>query len=422
MDDNFTKLEAVNFWNGLFPDLGYIRKIYINRIAGFSGTKLVKVLVGQRRTGKSFLMRQIIRDLIDQGTNPNNVLYINKEYTQFDGIENYTDLASLIETYRKTINPVGKIHLFIDEIQNISGWERLVNALSQSYPVDYEIFISGSNSELLSGELATLLSGRYIEFLVMPFNYYEYCDYKGLESSKPAFIRYLKTGGLPELFHLSNDESMRQYVSAVKDTILLRDIIQRHHIKDSRLLEDIFAFLLNNASNLVSINTLVNYFKSKNRKTNYETVSNYITYLHQSYLVHRVERYNIKGKELLAGNNKYYSNDISFRNYLYPGSQYGAGYLLENVIYLYLLNSGFNVYTGHMRNKEIDFVAIRNDRIVYLQSCYLLTDEVTIEREYSPLKSVPDNYEKYVVSMDEIALPNRDGIKNILAWELDKCL
>jgi uncharacterized protein len=202
----------------------------------------------------------------------------------------------------------------------------------------------------------------------------------------------------------------------------LRDIIHRYNIKDSKLLDDLFVFLINNASNLISVQNIINYFKSKNRKVHYETLVNYIHYLKNTFLVHQVEKYNIKGKEILAGNYKYYINDLSFKNYLYPGYSYGIGYMLENVVYLQLLNAGFNVYIGYLRNKEIDFVAIKKDRVIYLQVAYLLENQETFNREYSGLKSIPDNYEKYVVSLDEIQFPNQEGIKHILAWELSEIL
>jgi len=317
------------------------------------------------------------------------------------------------------MKPKGKVYLFIDEIQEIEGWEKLINAYSQNHAVDYEVFISGSNAHLLSGELATLLSGRYVEFEVFPFDYTEYLASAGLSPGKESFQQYMLSGGLPELMHLPNDEIRRNYLSSIRDAILLRDVVQRFNVKDTRLLEDVFAYLVNNASKLVSINNIINWFASKNRKTNYETVSNYISYLTGTFIIHRAERYNIKGKDVMAGNCKYYSNDLSFKNYLYPGFSYGYGYMLENLVYLYLRQSGFDVYVGFLRNREIDFVAMKADRTIYVQVAYTLTDPSTIEREYSQLESIDDHYEKYMVSLDDMALPNRGGIRHLQAWKLD---
>ena len=422
MIDDFAKLKKNNFWDNNYPAVGYIRENYLNKINDFIGNKLIKVLVGQRRVGKSYLLRQIILGLIDGGVKPKNIFYLNKESTDFDYITNCTELENLIINYKQKLKPRGKIYLFIDEVQRITGWEHIINSYSQNYADTYEIFISGSNSQLLSGELASLLSGRYIKFQIFPFNYLEYIAIKQLDNTKNRFLQYLQTGGLPELFHLPNDETKRHYLSAIKDTVLLRDIIQRYNIKDARLLEDIFSFLVNNASNLISISSIVKYFAGKNRKTNYETIANYIEYFKNTFLIHQVERFSIKGKEILSGPNKYYINDLSFKNYLYSGFEYGFGYMLENIVYLQLINSGYNVYIGYMRNKEIDFIATKNNRTIYLQSAYMLVDKATIEREYSGLETIPDNYEKFVVSLDDINLPNRNGIQHVLAWQINEIL
>jgi predicted AAA+ superfamily ATPase len=232
----------------------------------------------------------------------------------------------------------------------------------------------------------------------------------------------MESGALPELFVLPNDETKRNYISAIKDTVLLRDIIQRHSIKDPKLLEDVFVYLVNNASNLVSIVNIVNYFKSNGRKTTYDTVANYISYIEDTFMIHKVERYDIRGKETISGNCKYYINDLSFKNYLYPGFGYGVGYKLENLVYLELRRAGYEVYVGAMRDKEVDFVAKKGDRLIYLQSTYLLVDEQTTIREYAPLEAIGDNYEKAVVSLDDISLPSNKGIRHIQAWKLHETL
>lgn len=420
--ENIASISRYNFWDGSLPDPGILRRTYLERISGFIGNRLVKVLTGQRRAGKSYLQRQIILQLIDSGVSPKNILYINKEFTDFDFLESYKDLDLLLKSYESHFGPKGKVFLFIDEVQGIDSWEYFVNSYSQDFTGDYEIFITGSNSGLLSGELASLLSGRYIEFFIQPYSYQEFCDANKLNNSRNSYLQFLQDGGLPELFHLPDDETKRHYVSAIKDTVLLKDIIQRHNIKDAKLLEDLFVFLVNNASNLISFTSIVKYFAAKNRKTNYETVANYIRYMEDTFLVHRVDRYHIKGKETLSGAYKFYINDLAFKNYLYPGFQYGNGYRLENLVYLQLVFSGYKVYTGAMRNREVDFVARKADRIIYLQSSYLLNDEKTVEREYSALAAIPDNYEKFVVSMDEIPLSSKEGIKHIQAWRLEEIL
>ena len=293
---------------------------------------------------------------------------INKEFESFSFIETHNDLDKFISAYENKFKPQGKIYIFIDEVQEIEGWEKAINSYSQDYSKDYELFISGSNSKMLSSELSSLLSGRYIEFKIFPFSYDEYCLVNNVENSRQTYLEYIKTGGFPELINLNGDETKRNYVSALKDTILLKDIIQRHQIKDVKLLEDIFVYLVNNASNLISITSIVNWFKSKGRKTSYDTVANYIEYIGNAYLIHKAERYNIKGKEIISGNYKFYVNDLSFKNFLYKGFGYGTGYILENVVYLELLRHGYDVYVGNIKDKEVDFVAFKDDNVIYIQS------------------------------------------------------
>jgi len=352
------------------------------------------------------------------GVHPHNIFYLNKEFIDFDFVNQYTDLEELIKLYQVTLKPQGKIYLFLDEIQNIAQWERLVNSYSQNFTESYEVFISGSNSKMLSGELATLLSGRYVNFEIFPFSFKEYAGITQQNSNKQTYINYMQSGGLPELLILPNEETKRHYVASVKDTVLLRDVIQRHAIKDPKLLEEIFIYLVNNAANLLSINNVTNYLKSKGRKTTYDTIANYIGYIEDTFLLHKAERLDIKGKDTIAGNVKYYCNDLAYKNYLYAGFGYGLGYQLENLIYLELRRMGYEVYIGVLPNKEVDFVAIKASQKLYVQSTYLLIDEVTIKREYASLEAINDNYTKIVVSLDDIVMPVNKGIIHLQAWKL----
>jgi len=416
MEENFKIIRKYNFWDEKTPELGYYRAGYADKIFAYTGNRLIKVLIGQRRTGKSYILRQLANNLITGGIERKNILYINKEYTDFDFITDYTALDDFVRFYKKQFNISGKVYLFIDEIQNIKGWEYFVNSYSQDFVDEYEIFISGSNSKMLSGELATLLSGRYVEFEIFPFSYSEYLGILRKENTKQNFIEYMESGGLPELFNLQSDEIKRNYVSGIKDTVFLRDVIQRYSIKEPKLLEDIFVFLVNNVSNFVSISNIVNYFKSLGRKTTYDTVSSYIGYMEDAFLVHKSERYDIKGKDTISGNSKYYINDLAYKNYLYTGFGYGIGYKLENLVYLNLKRANYKVYTGVFREKEVDFVALKDDKILYIQVSYLLIDEKTIEREYSPLESIKDNYKKMVVSFDDVQFKQKNGIEHLQIW------
>ncbi len=422
MDERITLLEKYNLWNSKVFDFGFKRSEYTDKLSDYVGNRLIKVLVGQRRTGKSYILRQVAQQLIDNGVNPQNTLFINREFADFDFLKTYKELDELIKSYKKALQPKGKVYIFIDEVQLIEEWEKVVNSYSQDYTEEYELFITGSNSKMLSGELATLLSGRYVSVEVFPFSYSEFCGITNREEGRESYIAYMNSGGLPELFMLPKEELKRNYISAIKDTVLLRDIIQRNNIREPKLLEDLFAYLVNNASNLISITNIIKYFKGQGRKIGYDGVSNYIGYIEDTFLIHRCERYDIKGKDILSGNSKFYINDLAYKNYLYSGFGYGFGYLVENLVYLELRRAGYEVYVGTLRNKEVDFVAKKNDRIIYLQSTYILIDEETIEREYSALETIGDNYEKVVVSLDDMTLPLKGGIKHIRAWEIGSIL
>lgn len=422
MDERMSALWKFNFWGDTLPELGFLRSGYTAKIGDYMGNRLIKVLVGQRRTGKSYVLRQVAKNLIDSGVPAVNTLFINKEFTEFDFLTNYKELDELIKLYKSELKPVGKVYIFIDEIQNIDGWEKVINSYSQDYTASYELFISGSNSKMISTELASLLSGRYINFAIFPFSYTEFLGITKSEQSKESYLQYMSSGGLPELFLLPNAETRRNYVSAIKDTVLLRDIIQRQNIREPKLLEDIFVYLINNASNLISVSSVFNYFKSLGRKTSYDIISNYIGYIQDSFLIHRCERYDIRGKQTIAGNVKFYANDLAYKNYLYSGFGYGFGYMLENLLYLDLRRAGYEVYTGNIRNKELDFVAQKADKLIYIQCAYLLAEPETIEREYGALEVIDDNYEKYVVTLDDLVMPSNKGIKHVQAWNLAEIL
>lgn len=422
MEDLINAIAKFNFWDGNTPALGYSRTAYVDKIGKYIGNKLLKVLVGQRRAGKSYVLRQIADRLIRQGVAPRNILYLNKEYIVLDGVRDYMQLEELLNVYIAGLQPEGKLYLLIDEIQMIDGWERFVNSHSQNFARECEIFITGSNSNLLSGELATLLSGRYVQFEIMPYSFIEYCRVTGREENMQSYTDYLQTGALPELFNLNDSEMRRNYISAIKDTVMLRDIVNRYGIKDVKLLDDLFAYLVCNASNLVSISNIINYFASKRRKVTYDTVTAYIGYLENSFIIHKAERYNIRGKELLSGNCKYYINDLSYRNYLYSGFGYWVGYMLENAVYISLRRVGYSVYVGVNVGYEVDFVAIRGGEKMYVQVAMQLVDEATVEREYRPLQKIADSYPKYIVSMDAFCLPVTEGIIHIQAWSFDGLL
>ena len=419
MDEILNKIAPYNIWDGKILPIGYPRKEYTEKLIKFTGNRLVKILTGQRRSGKSYIMRQLAMQLIDMGVERRNILFINRELSAFDFLQTHNDLNKLIETYRKKIAVNGRVHIFIDEVQDIDGWEKTVNSLSQDYIFETEVFLSGSNSRLLSGELATLLSGRYVDMTVYPFSFSEYTGVMNEEKNRTSFLKYLKDGGLPELINLPDFDVKQRYVEGLRDSIMLKDIVRRYAIKDVGLLERIFSYLVNNASSMVSVTGIVKYMKGRGSKASYDTIASYIEYLQEAFLLHKSVRYNISGKELLGGNFKIYPNDQAYHNYLFPTAAYGRGYSLEGIVYLTLLRKGYQVNTGVLHNAEVDFVATMGRRILYVQVAYSVEDHPTAEREYGAFKGIKGEGEKILVTMDEDTFQMRDGVRHLSAWEFE---
>ena len=415
----FDKIKKYNNWDGSTFNIGYERKTYIDRIIKYIDIKLIKVLVGQRRVGKSYILRQIINFLISyKKVNPKNIFYLNKEFLGFDEIKSAADLEVLFNYYKKELKIKGKVYIFLDEVQNIVNWETFVNSYSQDFTNEYELFVTGSNSKLLSGELASLLSGRYVQFEIFPFSFFEYSDFKNIPINKESFLTYMQAGGLPEMFNFDDEEIQRHYIQSLRSTIILRDIVQRNKIKDIALLDDVFKFIAVNIGSLTSLSNIVKYFKNHQKKTNYETLSSYVGYLKDTFIIHEAERYNLRGKQVLGGVRKYYLNDLSFKNYLFGFLPSDIGYNLENYVYIQLKRLGYNVSVGVINSGEIDFVAQKSEKTLYIQVAYLLTDEKTIKREFGNLLSIKDNHEKIVISLDDIKLSDYEGIKHLRPWEL----
>ena len=419
MSEYFNVLKKYNFWDNQKTELGLSRTEYLQKLKDFLGNKLIKVLTGQRRSGKSYLMRQLIFHLHSEGVHPLNILYINKEFAAFEFIRNSYDLNECIKLYLSELKPKGKVYLFFDEVHLIEQWETVINSYSQDYTSEYELIISGSNASILSGELSSLLSGRYISFEIFPFSFAEYCLTTGKNQDKTAFLSYLTSGSMPELFNLPMPETRIHYVQDLKNTIVLKDIVLRHKIKDVGLLESLFAFLAQNIAKPVSLPNLVNYLKNIKVNTNFNTLSSYIEYLKQTYVIHEVPRFDMRGKKILSGVKKYYLNDLAFRNYLFSSFEPGLGYLLENFVFLELRRNGNAVFTGSDQNREVDFVAIKNGVTRYIQVCYLITGEDVVKREFGNLEAIKDNYEKMVISMDDVSLGNRNGIIHAVAWNTE---
>lgn len=412
------KLREYNFWDGQEVPVGFLRSAYVDAIQKYYGTNLIKVILGQRRAGKSYIMRMLILRLIkERHILPENILYINMDLQPLAFIKDSKDLLEVITTYQDTLKPKGRIFIFIDEVQEIKEWEKAINSLSQDYVQKYEVFISGSNANLLSQELATYLSGRFVSFEVFPFSYEEYLSFHQLERNKRTFIDYMHIGGLPENYHLTDDEMRGNYTRSLKDSILLRDIVTRYNIRDPGLLENLSDFLTDSVGSFFSVHAITNYLNSNHKKTNSETIGNYINYLVNSYLFHECDRYDIKGRKILLNEKKYYLNDLAFKYFLSSSFDKGVGHYLENLIYIDLKRKGYSVYVGTIQNKEIDFIAEKGADRIYVQVSYLLPDKEVIDREFKNLLLIQDNYPKFVISLDDITIKNYQGIQHLQAWE-----
>ena len=410
MNDYFNELSLSNYWNGRLPEAGFIRKSYTNRIFGYIGNKLIKLLIGQRGAGKSYLLRQIMLHLLDEGVSARNILYINRSFTDSGFISGREGLEELLSTYRERIHPVGKIYLFIEEIQNIIGWEEFVYSHSQDYVNSSELFISGSGREILPCDAEGMPDRHYVSFEVFPFSYAEYRE------------RVREGCSLPRLSTLSTEDVKWNYVSSIKDTALFRDIVQQYRVKDPRLFEDVLIYLAAHLAELVSVTNLVAHFNSQQRKTSYDTIANYISYLENTFLIHRVERCQVRSKEVVLGSCRYYINDWAFMRFLYPFFVREQDTKFKNHVYLELRRAGYAVYVGVHRNKVIDFLARKGDRIIYIQCVCTLDNELTMQSLYASLEAIQDNYEKWIVSLDNVALPSKEGIRHIQVWKLAEML
>ena len=395
------------------------REEYLKRIRGFYDQDLIKVITGIRRSGKSTLLKQIIDELKDKGVKQERIIYINFEDIEMSFIKNDIDLNSYI---KKKIKDDEKYYLFFDEIQNVIDWEKAVNSFKATKNVS--IFITGSNSNLLSGELATLLAGRYVSFKIQPFSFKEVCELKGIEEKEKiekAFEDYMKWGGMPQRFYFNDEQETKNYLMDLYDSIVVKDIISRYKVKDVELLNKILEYLMSTPAQQFSVTNIVNYLKSESRNCSNETLYNYLSYITNSFIMNKAKRYDIKGKRVLGTNDKYYLTDLGLGQVKSPIKAKGKGSVLENIVYNELINRGYEVLVGKSDSFEIDFIASYFDEKIYVQVAYILADDDVIEREFGAFKEIQDNYPKYVLTMDKLDF-SQNGIihKNVIDWLLEK--
>ena len=382
-----------------------IRKHYINKIERYFGKDTIIVLTGQRRVGKSFLLRQL-RDMKLNEAN-SNVIYIDKEKREFDPIQTYRELNDHIESHYQKGK---KNYIFIDEIQDIEEFERSVRSY-QTEP-DAEIVITGSNAKMLSNELSTLIGGRYKEIYIQSLSYREFLTFHNLTDSDDALSQYIQFGGLPGLVKIGLEEDdAREYQMDIYHTVLLKDVIMRNKIRNVTFLENLVRFIADNAGKLISANSIAKFMKSQGENITSTVVSNYINYLTEAYIIHKVNRFNIHGKRLFESNDKYYFEDHGIRNALAGGTREGdIEKVIENIIYQHLIHLGYSVTVGQLQAGEIDFVCTaKNSRRCYIQASYIIADETTREREFGNLRAIKDNYPKYVISMTPLVTRNDDN-------------
>ncbi len=391
------------------------RDEYIKQIVPFIDKDVIKVLTGIRRSGKSVMLKLLMEELKNRGINEKQFIYINFENLKYRNLKNYERLYDFI--LNKVDDKYKSYYIFLDEIQEVEEWERCVNSLRVDEDFNFDIYITGSNAKLLSGELSTYLAGRYIEFVVYPFSFKEFFEIMKEKNKeidlKEAFQDYVKFGGMPFLHNLDyNYEASMQYLQDLYASIILKDITQRNNIRDTDLLERIINYVVMNIGNTFSATSISKFFKSENRKVATETILNYIKACEEAFLIYRVARNDLLGKKILNVNEKYYIADHGIREAIMENNQKNINQVLENIVYFEMLRRGYNVKIGKVDNLEVDFVCKKNDETIYIQVSYLLASEDTKEREFSVLENIKDNYPKYVLSMDEFDM-SRNGIKHV---------
>lgn len=397
------------------------REVYMQRIRPFINTELIKVFTGIRRCGKSVMLSLVQEELKKNGINEKNFLFLNFEQFSNSELLTATSLYKKIVNFQKTTS--GKIYLFFDEIQEVSGWEKCINSCRIDF--DCDIYITGSNAKLLSGELATYLAGRYVEFVIYPFSFAEYLKMKSQKNSQinksECFLQFLKTGGMPFISDFDGDDSAKnQYLIDVYNSVVLKDIVKRNNIRDVDTLERIIAYTFSNIGHIFSATSLSKYFKNENRKISHETILNYLNFCTNAFLFYKINRYDLEGKKILTVNEKYYCADHGLREAIFGKNFQNVDQILENIVCLELLRRNFKVYVGKKDDLEIDFIAEKDSKRIYVQVAYLLSTEETLNREFSVLKSIKDNFPKYVVSMDEFNFSQNGLIhKNIKDFLLE---
>ena len=383
------------------------RELYLKRIRDFYDSDLVKILVGIRRSGKSVILEQIIEELRNRGIDIEHIIYINFEFIEFEELTDYKKLNKYI---KDKIKDNSMYYLFFDEIQNVDNFEKVVNSLRASEKVS--IFITGSNSRLLSEELSTVLSGRYVSFRINPLSYKEVLQLQGKESNDEIFNNYMKWGSLPNRFEFKNEESIKNYLYGVFDSIILRDVVERLKIRDTALFNLILQYIIDTIGREFSAENIINFLKNEGREVSTLTIYSYLDALCKALLIRKVYRYDIHGKAVLKTLNKYYVTDLGIAQIKNNKIEIDKSYAIENIVYNELIIKGYDVYTGKTKKGEIDFVATKPNKKIYIQVAFSIPNEDTKIREFGAYNVINDNYPKYVISLDKFTY-EYNGIKHV---------
>ena len=390
-----------------FPRILKKRKGYIDRIKPFMQKSVAKVLTGQRRVGKSFLLYQLIEEILAEEPDA-NIIYVNLEDFTFSSLQTAEDLHSYIISHSKE---KVKNYIFIDEIQDIPGFEKVIRSLLLNE--DNDIYITGSNAKMLSGELATYLSGRYIEFKIYSLSYSEFLEFHGLTESEMSYELYSRYGGLPYLLNLPlEDETVNEYLKSVYSTIVFRDVVSRYKLRNTLFLEKLIQFLSENIGNLFSAKNISDYLKSQHTAISVNQIQSYTEYLNNAFLIHRVERYDLIGKRVFEIGEKYYFENMGIRNIVIGYRITDKAKILENLVYNHLLYKGYDIKVGYYGDKEIDFIGEKNGEKLYIQVALKIDSDKTAEREFGNLLKIQDNYPKIVVTEDTFSGNSYEGIRH----------
>jgi len=391
------------------------RKEYLEKLIGFKDKQLIKVVTGIRRCGKSTLFELFQKYLIENGIEQNQIITINFENADF---EELTDYKILYNYLKEKLVENKKTYIFLDEIQNVKDFQKVVDSLYINKNVD--LYITGSNAYFLSGELATLLSGRYVEIKMLPLSFKEFLSaFEDKTDILKKFQLYLEIGSFPYLFALNNDKKLiKDYLSGIYNTVILKDVVARKNISDVSMLESIIKFMFDNIGNITSSKKISNTMTSAGRKISSPTVENYLSALTDSFILYKVNRYDISGKQYLKTAEKYYVVDLGLKQLLLGSKKQNLGHNIENIVYFELLRRGYEVYIGKLREAEIDFIAIKDEKIEYYQVSQSVLDEDTLIRELKPLKSIKDHNQKFLLTLDNVPKINHNGIIqiNLVDW------